>query len=409
MAWRGGSWEATSGWRGGDDVYAPLSGDVTAPTVLSATISSNGLNITIAFSEPVTGSLGFSLDMSGGPVTMTYAGGSGTGFLSYTLSRTIFVDETGTLAYADGDVEDLAGNPLLPMSISVIRVEDVAPPVLIRASVTSDGLSLHLWFDEPVTGSNGFEIWFDGGDIYADFVGGEFSRLLVYSLSRQVRGVEVGRITYSTGNVVDLSDNALMPLAAQILNGSLVQDPERFDFDGKGQKTGAQWVTASVLSNQLVLPGNEDDPQRDVDGALVFGDDDVVSIGYQLANGWVEGSDLFPFVRWLRMAPGNDPVVWQVRYRWANNGGSFSGWSDVRTFNRVRGSDAGIPGQNLITALGQIRIPTGRMGMILQLEVTRMDSGEPVKVLSINLNQQLNQFGSDLQYQKYADELTYKQ
>jgi hypothetical protein len=406
------TWDgSTATWDGvgilWDEEGGPV--DITAPTVLSATISSNGLNISIAFSEAVSGSLGFTLDMSGGAVDLTYAGGSGLSTLLYTLSRTIFMDETGTLSYSDGDIEDLAGNPLLAMSIAVSRVEDVAPPVLIRASVTSDGASLHLWFDEPVTGSNGFTIWFDGGDIYADFVGGEFSRLLIYSLSRPVRGVEVGRITYSPGDVVDLSDNALMPLAAQITNDSLIADPERFDFDGKGQKTGAQWLTAAVLSNQLVLPGNETDPQRDSDGALVFGDDEAVSVGYQLPNGWVEGSDLFPFIRWSRTASGSDPVSWQVRYRWANNGGSFSAWSEELTFSRVRGSDAGIAGQNLITATGQIRIPTGRMGMILQLEVTRLGSGDPVKVIAINLNQQLNQFGSDLQFQKYADELTYKQ
>jgi len=115
----------------GVPVFLDGAEDVTAPTVLSATISSNGLNLTIAFSEPVTGSLGFTLGMSGGPVTMTYAGGSGTGLLSYTLSRTTFVDETGTLAYADGDVEDLAGNALEALSEPVVNEstqEHVIPP-----------------------------------------------------------------------------------------------------------------------------------------------------------------------------------------------------------------------------------------------------------------------------------------
>lgn len=91
---------------------------MTVPTLSSATIPSAGTSITLLFSEAVTigagGNGGWTITMDGGAATLTYASGSGTSSLVYTLSRTVNSGETGTVAYTQpGDgVEDAAGNDL---------------------------------------------------------------------------------------------------------------------------------------------------------------------------------------------------------------------------------------------------------------------------------------------------------
>lgn len=74
-----------------------------APTLNSATIPSAGNVMNLVFSASVTigagGNGGVTTSMSGGAATLTYASGSGSTTLVYTISRTVNVGETGTLAY----------------------------------------------------------------------------------------------------------------------------------------------------------------------------------------------------------------------------------------------------------------------------------------------------------------------
>jgi hypothetical protein len=97
-------------------------GDTTPPTVNSATINNLGTTITFACNETVSigagGNGGFTLSMSGGAVTATYASGSGSSSLVYNLSRTVLQVETGTDSYTQpgNGVEDTAGNDLATYS-----------------------------------------------------------------------------------------------------------------------------------------------------------------------------------------------------------------------------------------------------------------------------------------------------
>lgn len=92
-------------------------GDTTAPTLSSATISSAGTSILLAYSETTTigagGNGGWTMSASGGAVTMTFSSGS-----TYTLSRTILSTETVTISYTQpgNGVEDLAGNDFASVS-----------------------------------------------------------------------------------------------------------------------------------------------------------------------------------------------------------------------------------------------------------------------------------------------------
>ncbi|HEU0123989.1 MAG TPA: SwmB domain-containing protein [Bryobacteraceae bacterium] len=109
-------------WDRGAYEYVSGGGDVTAPTLSSATIGTGGTSITLAFNETVTmgggGSSGFTVSLSGGAATLSYSSGSGTSSLVYTISRTVYQGETGTISYTQpgNGVEDSSGNDLATFS-----------------------------------------------------------------------------------------------------------------------------------------------------------------------------------------------------------------------------------------------------------------------------------------------------
>jgi hypothetical protein len=98
--------------------FKGIAGDVTAPTLSTATVGTNGTSLTFAFSETVSigagGNGGFTISPSGGAATVSYTSGSGSSSLVYTINRTILQGETFTFAYTQpgNGVEDAAGNDL---------------------------------------------------------------------------------------------------------------------------------------------------------------------------------------------------------------------------------------------------------------------------------------------------------
>jgi hypothetical protein len=86
--------------------------DITPPTLSSATIDETGLILTLVFSEAVTGNDGFTVDPSGAAATLAYDSGDGTSTLVFDISREITEEETVTLDYTPGDVEDGSANAL---------------------------------------------------------------------------------------------------------------------------------------------------------------------------------------------------------------------------------------------------------------------------------------------------------
>ena len=73
------------------------------PVLVAATVQGNGTSFILSFDQAVTfgagGNSGLTATLSGGAATLTYASGATTSSLTYTLSRTVNIGETGTLAY----------------------------------------------------------------------------------------------------------------------------------------------------------------------------------------------------------------------------------------------------------------------------------------------------------------------
>jgi len=101
--------------------------DVVPPTLLTASIGTNGTTWTFNFSEPVKfglgGSAGWAVSMSTqGAIALTYASGSTSSTLLYTGSKTVKAGETVTfgLYYSqpNNGIENLAGNDLASIIVA---------------------------------------------------------------------------------------------------------------------------------------------------------------------------------------------------------------------------------------------------------------------------------------------------
>jgi hypothetical protein len=133
--------------------------DTTPPTLSSANIPTAGTTLNIVFSESVTigagGNGGFTIAMSGGAVTLTYASGANSNTLVYTLSRTVNSGETCSdfdYTQPTNGVEDIAGNDLATFSNQ-------------HASVTNNSTQTPAYnrFEERCEGTGTPSGWTDGG------------------------------------------------------------------------------------------------------------------------------------------------------------------------------------------------------------------------------------------------------
>lgn len=77
---------------------------VSAPTISSATIGSNGLTLTFVFSEAMTGTTGFTCN---GSHTIAYSAGSGTNTYTLTIDQ-IYLGDTVTYSYTPGNLTSVA-------------------------------------------------------------------------------------------------------------------------------------------------------------------------------------------------------------------------------------------------------------------------------------------------------------
>lgn len=163
-----------------------------APTLSgNPTINADGDELTIALNEAVSigagGNGGFVLDASGGAATLTYASGSGTSTLVYSISRPILDDETVTLDYAQpgNGVEDSAGNDLAGFTEQAVTNNSTqtggSTPVLLSSVATGGTTNGVTSGSIDTTGAN----------------------LLVVSVSWYAAGgadVQTGQLTDSKGN-----------------------------------------------------------------------------------------------------------------------------------------------------------------------------------------------------------------
>ncbi len=203
----------------------PGPSDVTAPTMVSSNIASNGTTLTLVFDENVVFAgnpnvAGIAIDPSGSDTTIEYTSGEGTNQLVFTSTRSIDITETLTIAYSStaGDIQDESGNDLATFSaVSVTNNSEQVAPTLQTAAIASSGTSMTLTFSKNVTfaaspNALGLTLSMSGGAANLTYSSGNGTPSLVYAISRTVYDSETGALAYSavTGDIKDESNNELI-------------------------------------------------------------------------------------------------------------------------------------------------------------------------------------------------------
>lgn len=120
--------------------------DVTAPTVSSATIATNGNSISIVFSEAVEfgagGVDGLTLATNGADVDLSYTSGTGTNTLVCATSRTVSSTETLTRSYVQpgNGIRDAAGNYLASFSAQAVTNSSTVNTAPTDISLSNDSV-----------------------------------------------------------------------------------------------------------------------------------------------------------------------------------------------------------------------------------------------------------------------------
>lgn len=248
--------------------------DLTAPTLSSATIGSSGTSITLAFSESVLvgigGNAGFTLSLSGGSATLSYASGSGSSSLVYNISRTIYSGETGTISYTQpgSGIEDAAGNDLASFSNSSItnnssQVPDTTEPTVSSRTIATNGNSITIGLSESVSfgggGNGGFALTptNGGSSVTLTYSSGTGTSSLVYTTSRTISDTETLTLSYTQpGNgVQDAAGNDLVTFSGQAVTNSSTVNNDPTDIS-----LSRQTVRVSAGLNATVGTISSTDP-----------------------------------------------------------------------------------------------------------------------------------------------------
>lgn len=192
-----------------------------------------------------------------------------------------------------------------------------------------------------------------------------------------------------------------------------MRDPT--DYEWRGRYAHAYWTDLKAPATAINPPGAASDPDVEATtGLLLFdsGGTELIYTALQMPHEWVEGSFIVPHVHWTKTSSAAGNVVWQLRYRYANAGEVFTGWSAALQQSSVV---AGTPDNNtdwehLISSFGSVEIPTGLISMMLIVEIARIggDAADTyaadARLLEFDIHYQLNAPGSVEQFEKYSEQ-----
>ena len=189
-----------------------------APVLVSATVAANGTTLTLVFDQRMTATSwsGFALSGTFGASTPTYVSGDLGNTVVFTLSRTVGVTETVTIAYVPGVVKNLTADALAAFS---------------GTAVTNNSTQAGGW--NP-SGVSGLKVWVKAGPTWnftdaAGTVAAGNGDLVYTATDRSTGGFTVQQATAAdrpalrlTGSTYDLrgvTDDYLDASGSTALNG----------------------------------------------------------------------------------------------------------------------------------------------------------------------------------------------
>ncbi len=212
--------------------------DTTAPTIVSATVASNGTTLTAVPDEPLflTDATGFTAVVGGEERSLTYSSGSGTESIVFTASE-IYQDEIVDFSYASatGSATDAFSNPLENGSVTATNnstqiptPDDTTPPEYVSSTIAPNGLDVTFLFNEAVViaNANGFTFTPSGGAGTLTYASGSGTSTVNFTSSRAIESDETATTQYSstTGDVEDLYGNDLATFGSSAVTNDSTYD-----------------------------------------------------------------------------------------------------------------------------------------------------------------------------------------
>lgn len=275
------------------DLAAGTYTDGDAPTLNSATIASDGVSLTLAFSEVVSIGVGSSggIDVdgaaSGADIAGTYSSGDGTSALVFTLGNAVLDTDTLTLDYAQpgNGLEDGSGNDLASV-VDAVVTNGSAQTASSAVSPGTANLIAAYDFDNTIAGEgdddahasydlteNGSSIWSTGGpNTYEGLTGSDYlsSAALAanwassdqdWSVVARVRDTEVNRNFYSGGGTRDTMGWTGTVWRAKIGAGVFATVDPVADYSGQYVTVIAEYDSVETRSYIYFLNENQEDSQ----------------------------------------------------------------------------------------------------------------------------------------------------
>lgn len=187
-----------------------LSGDSTAPTVLSTTVAANGTTVTVVFSEACTGSGDYGLDLGYG--YLVYSSGSGTNTFVFTTNGvTVLQGATVTSYYDPGNITDLAGNPLAAFSGGTVTNNSTQVPTVTDITVGTNGTTVTVHFSDAMTGGTGLTLTLNAlGTLGLTYASGTGTSELTFTAAGTIYASETVTCAYVAGNLVAANGGAAL-------------------------------------------------------------------------------------------------------------------------------------------------------------------------------------------------------
>lgn len=225
---RGGT--ANTDWI--EDVFSGGGGgDVTAPTVSSATVEDSDPDaLVVVFSESVniTNLTGLSLSFSTGTAkTLSSVSGSGSNTLTFALSAAIENGDVFTFDFgASNTIEDTSGNALAAGNSSVTNNVAADPAPTLSSATVEDAspYDVVLTFSEVVTATNtGYTVRFDGVPITISSLSGSGTDTLTLTVDQPCRENYTVTLDYSAGDTQDGASQSLADISGQAVTNNVAE------------------------------------------------------------------------------------------------------------------------------------------------------------------------------------------
>jgi hypothetical protein len=243
--------------------------DTISPTLVSASISTDGLTLTLVFSEPVSGLDDSQFTIVGGDYSITGPAGSGTTW-SFDIGMAVQNGDSLTLTYSGGGVVvDGAGNSLADFSGQSItnNVPDTTPPTLASDPVIdSTGSTLTVPFSEDVAGVIANQYNLGGGHTLSSPVGNASGGLhgdaWSFTITPAVAHGETLTIAYAGASTKDSLNNLLATFSGQAVTNNVPLEVPEINADateGTADATVIGWFAVAGATGYKV--------ERSLDGS----------------------------------------------------------------------------------------------------------------------------------------------